>query len=219
MSVAHQTNSLDPAPAKVRPASSVLVWRTYRGGLEVLCGVRNPGMAFAAGQIVFPGGRLEAGDARRKSLTPLSDDTRKWLSHESRHKPEGLAHAGLRELWEETGYVAGTLHKWGLNGDYGPLQFLLRAITPPGQVRRFDARFFAFPHDAVREKVAPADSHEELLDLKFRPLDDLFASKLMPPTRIALQQLRDMHQGMFQARMMRGRDNVFLMPDPSDHEA
>ena len=65
--------------------------------------------------------------------------------------------AALRELWEETGLILGRKAPWPdtppaawcdfAAAGYVPsaenLQFVFRAITPPGRPRRFDARFFA----------------------------------------------------------------------------
>ena len=200
----------DPQP--IRPASSVLVWRQLGGQVEVLCGVRNPNMAFAGGQIVFPGGRLERGDAHTKSATALGARTRKCLQHESRHSPEGLAQAGLRELMEETGLVVGQYMALGsklrLRGDFASLEFLSRAITPPRNTRRYDARFFALPMDAVTDKV-PALEHHEFVALDYRPITELLEGKLMPPTRLALMQLGDHLQGQLVPKMLKGPKNIY----------
>lgn len=191
----------------VRPASSVLVWREGPHGIEVFCGIRNPSMTFAAGQIAFPGGRLERHDARAKALSPLSSNTKALLAYQSRHKPHGLAQAGLRELMEETGLVIGQHEHNKLQADFSALSFLCRAITPPGRVRRFDARFFAAPSHAVQTIIPPTE-HEELLDLQYRPITALLEDKLMPPTKLALMQLRDLIAGEMTPKLMRGMKRI-----------
>lgn len=199
-------------PQPIRAASSVLVWRQIHGQAEVLCGKRNPNMAFAGGQIVFPGGRLERGDAQTKSATALSPNTRKLLAYESRHSPEGLAQAGLRELMEETGLVVGQHLAQGadmrLRGDFACLEFLSRAITPPRNTRRYDARFFALPIDAVTDRITAVE-HHEFVALDYRPISELLEDKLMPPTRLALLQLADHLKGQLVPKMLKGPKNIF----------
>src|SRR5207249_10564326 len=50
------------ASVEPQPASTVVLLRSGRDGLEVLLTRRPSSMAFAAGMHVFPGGRVDPGD-------------------------------------------------------------------------------------------------------------------------------------------------------------
>ena len=105
-------------------------------------GMRGASAAFMPSKYVFPGGAVDPGDGADPALLqPVC------LARLALHCPPGaplaraLLGAALRELAEETGLA--------LRGD-AALQFVFRAITPPGRSRRFDARFFLAPATHVR---------------------------------------------------------------------
>ncbi|MEY8841657.1 NUDIX domain-containing protein, partial [Cribrihabitans sp. XS_ASV171] len=96
-----------------------------------------------------------------------------------------LAVAAIRELWEETGLILGQPGDWpgAVPADWETfaatghlpaahaLQFVFRALTPPGRPRRFDARFFLV--DASEIQGDPDDfTHacDELSHLQWIPL-------------------------------------------------
>lgn len=90
---------LDPAlPEGAIPAATLVIMRTAAGGGpdEILMVKRSTNMAFAAGAVVFPGGRVDPDDylvARR---------------HGFADEAEGAARvAALRETLEETGLAVG----------------------------------------------------------------------------------------------------------------
>jgi 8-oxo-dGTP pyrophosphatase MutT (NUDIX family) len=126
----------------IRDAATVILWRESGAGPEVLMGQRGAGAAFMASKFVFPGGAVDPGDHAVPLATPLSDPCRRRLSTETQATPESLATAAIRELHEETGlaFVPARGHS---------LRFVFRAITPPGRTRRFDARFFLAPVQAI----------------------------------------------------------------------
>src|SRR5215510_14181103 len=165
-------------------------------------------MAFAAGMHVFPGGRVDAGDAATSLAArsvAVTDDT-----------PAPVA--AIRELWEESGIlladsaappadvvaarkalVAGTVEfgelaeRLDLRLRTDLLKPLSRWVTPPGYPRRFDARFFAavLPEGAADASIA---SDEVVAVDWFRPSDALDAMAdgrigLWLPTSSTLQQL------------------------------
>src|SRR5579875_3682947 len=91
-------------PARARHAASVVLWRRAGSGLEVLMGMRGAGHRFMPNRLVFPGGAVDAADARGSFATPLRPDVRALL--ERRTRPglaQALAIAAARELEEETG--------------------------------------------------------------------------------------------------------------------
>lgn len=141
----------------IRDAATVIVVRDRDTRPRVLMGQRGAKAAFMPNKFVFPGGAVDAQDAGIPLAAPLPTLCARRLSEDAL---PGLAHrlavAAIRELWEETGQVLGAPGTW--DGPVPPdwdgfahtghvptaaaLQFVFRAITPPGRPRRFDARFF-----------------------------------------------------------------------------
>ena len=148
----------------IRDAATVIALRDRMRDPHVLMGQRGSGAAFMPNKFVFPGGAVDADDAGVPLATPLPRVCAERLAEDA---PPDLAHAlaaaAIRELWEETGLVLGTPGTWPgtppadwrdfaatghLPAAHG-LQFVFRAITPPGRPRRFDARFFLVDADEL----------------------------------------------------------------------
>lgn len=121
----------------IRPAATVVLWRDHADERQVLMGMRGQAAVFMPSKYVFPGGAVDADDANGSDAA---------LTQKCRHRltlhcptdapaPSTLCAAASRELTEETGLTL-------INHSPGALQFIFRAITPPGRSRRFDARFF-----------------------------------------------------------------------------
>ncbi len=145
----------------IRNASTVIVLRDRTSDPHILMGQRGSKAAFMPNKFVFPGGAVDAEDAsvplaqglpeicKNRLIDDLRDDTPEMITH-------ALAVAAIRELWEETGQILGVPGDWtttptpdwtefattGHVPSAHGLQFVFRAITPPGRPRRFDARFF-----------------------------------------------------------------------------
>jgi 8-oxo-dGTP pyrophosphatase MutT (NUDIX family) len=148
----------------IRDAATVIALRGRSTDPHVLMGQRGASAAFMPNKFVFPGGAVDRADADIPLARPLpalcaarlSEDCMQDISH-------ALAVAAIRELWEETGLILGDPGRWsGLvpqdwktYADTGhlpsaqALQFVFRAITPPGRPRRFDARFFLIDADEI----------------------------------------------------------------------
>src|SRR5262245_61647503 len=135
-----------------------------RGGREVMMGQRSKGHVFMPNKWVFPGGRVDPGDARAKAAVELTPQTEGLLRRGGiiRRPPRAFALAAVRETREETGLVLGN----EAGPDLSKLTFVARAITPPYRQRRFDARFFLADADAVLASDEP-ESGEELLHLRW----------------------------------------------------
>ena len=194
-------------PSRLRPrdAATLILLRTDRGGPEILMGRRACGHAFMPGKWVFPGGRLDRGDWHMAASTELRPEVVAELLR-GRCRPvasparlaRALALAAVRETFEETGLVvgrpgaarrhppAGWSHfaATGFLPDLSHLAYLARAITPPGRTRRFDARFFLAPAEALAS-LEPADSHE-LSEIRWFGLADARTLDLPTVTRAVL---------------------------------
>ena len=125
----------------IRPAATVILWRTGPGGTQVLMGQRGAAAVFMPSKYVFPGGAVDPGDTGQ--LAMVADRCLDRLSQvcvPDAPTPAALIGAACRETAEETGLILRGLQA---------LRFVFRAITPPGRSRRFDARFFLAPATAI----------------------------------------------------------------------
>ncbi|WP_170478986.1 NUDIX hydrolase [Ruegeria arenilitoris] len=149
----------------IRNASTVIVLRDRFDDPSILMGQRGAAAAFMPNKFVFPGGAVDPEDADIPLSAPLPEICRNRLSHRSEKGLENaLATAAIRELWEETGLVLGQPGSWpdkppkdwqafanmGFRPSADALQFVFRAVTPPGRPRRFDARFFLVDSEAIQ---------------------------------------------------------------------
>lgn len=141
----------------IRDAATVIVLRDRGTDPAILMGQRGANAAFMPNKFVFPGGAVDPADGDVPFATELSSVCKQRLSeHAEPGLPKALAAAAIRELWEETGLALAQPGAWSVTppdewqqfADLGlipsaePLQFVFRAVTPPGRPRRFDARFF-----------------------------------------------------------------------------
>ncbi len=149
----------------IRNASTVIVLRDRFDDPSVLMGQRGAAAAFMPNKFVFPGGAVDLEDAGIPLSAPLPEICLQRLSHRSETGLENaLAAAAIRELWEETGLILGQPGTWpgeppqdwqafaqmGYLPTADSLQFVFRAVTPPGRPRRFDARFFLADAEAIQ---------------------------------------------------------------------
>jgi hypothetical protein len=72
----------------------------------------------------------------------------------------------------------------------GDIDFLARAITPPGRPKRFDARFLIIDASLIARRVeGVVHSEAELVDLVWTPLDKARELDLPNITHLALDDL------------------------------
>lgn len=172
----------------VRPAVSVLMLRDGAEGLEVFIQHRVSTMDFAAGVVVFPGGRVDPIDAQTASTITVADPivhTSAWSRSTIAEEAEGwrvLLAAAVREVEEETGAVL----------DPAGLVPWANWVTPLGRPKRFDTYFYtiAAPElDAAQHQTTEAHTSE------WRSVSGILADeaagrlKLMRPTFVLLRQL------------------------------
>lgn len=177
-------NGERPKAERPRDAATLIL---VRGGREVMMGQRSKGHVFMPDKWVFPGGRVDPGDARATAATELTPETEALLRKGGvvRRPPRAYALAAARETLEEAGLRLG--------GAAGPeldkLQFVARAVTPPYRPRRFDARFFMAAAEAVLADDTPVLG-EELLHTRWFGLDEAEMLDLPSITRFVLREVR-----------------------------
>ncbi len=163
----------------VRDAATVVLLRDGPAGLQVWLLTRVSQMVFAGGMAVFPGGRVDPADAD----LPFAADAEVPVAARFGCPPgqaRALLGAAVRETFEETGVLltappadlaearsaveAGhtsfgeLLRGNALTVDAAALHPWARWVTPAGEVRRYDTRFFlaeppagADPQDVTTE--------------------------------------------------------------------
>jgi 8-oxo-dGTP pyrophosphatase MutT (NUDIX family) len=191
----------------VRPkdAASLAVVRRKRGVVRVLMGERGRGHAFLPGHFVFPGGKLEAADQRLAVATDLRPEIRaKVAQGTTLARARGLALAAVRETFEETGLLVGKSASiiprtrsaaWrrffghGVKPHLESLDFIARAITPPGRPRRFDARFFMADAEEIAHTHPVSQAGGELLNAVWLTLAEARAAKIIPITHCIIDEI------------------------------
>ncbi len=157
-----------PAATPV-PAATILLLRDGDAGLEVFMVKRHHQIDFIAGALVFPGGKLEPGDAD-PALRALSDGGEAWTE-----EMRALGAGAIREAFEESGILLArdaktgalvsserleqlqvyrkqldtraialtdVLAKEGLRLALDQLVHFAHWITPTNMPKRFDTHFF-----------------------------------------------------------------------------
>ncbi len=169
-----------------------MVYREGKAGTEILMGRRAGRHRFMPDFYVFPGGRLDPADYRTKPLTPLRPEVHEQLSRSGgARQAQALAIAAVRETYEETGLALGEPDAGAegrLRPSLAPLDYILRAITPPTSPIRFHARFFAVE---ARHVGGSLKGNGELLDLDWRPIDECLRLPVADVTEFLLRRLQE----------------------------
>jgi 8-oxo-dGTP pyrophosphatase MutT (NUDIX family) len=208
--LAAETRQRSSAALRPRDAATLILLERSAGTTKVLFGRRHANHKFMPGKFVFPGGRVEASDRRMRIATPLTSIVEEKLNARARrpspHLGRALALAAIRETYEETGLALGLAGgatalaapagAWSrfAAANVAPaldgVDFLARAITPPGRPRRFDTRFLVADatHIARREEgiISP---EAELVELVWMALAEASALDLPSITRVVLDEL------------------------------
>lgn len=186
-----------PPEPPIRDAASIIAIRQSGAEPAVLMGRRHRDSAFMPDIYVFPGGAVDAEDDTIALAAPLDPLCAQRLNG----RANAIATAAIRELWEETGLRLAKAAPWpapppawsgfaagGFRPDASALRFIFRAITPKGRPRRFDARFFLAPAEAIQSELGVFDDQAELSDLRWVPLSQTGSLGLAPVTSVALTQ-------------------------------
>ncbi|MGP0059277.1 MAG: NUDIX hydrolase [Beijerinckiaceae bacterium] len=198
------------APKLTPRAAATLILLDRSGPVtKVLLGRRHASHKFMPGKFVFPGGRIEAGDFLMPAINDLSDATAEKLGKRVASKaikPRSLALAAVRETFEETGLILGSkaavpanrrvprgwtsFAEQGFLPDLSMLQFIGRAITPPGRTRRFDSRFFAADAAHIAHRIeGVVTENSELVELVWCPAAEAIDLGIPKITAVILQEL------------------------------
>jgi 8-oxo-dGTP pyrophosphatase MutT (NUDIX family) len=204
--------------ATPRDAATVILLRDGPTGLEIFFVKRRADVRFMGGAYVFPGGKLDEADADPDVPCDLDASAASArLGEPDGARARGLHVAAARECLEEAGVLlvrepvdAATvaalrracdqdkqplgplLRARGLTLALGALVPLARWITPRGETRRFDARFFLAA--APPEAEAVHDAGETVASAWLSPREALARAHrqeivLVPPTYRTVQLL------------------------------
>lgn len=141
------------------PAATLIVWRDAQSGPEILVVERSAQMAFAAGAIVFPGGRLDAADYLYAQALGKAGDAAKITAVRETIEETGVAPAILGPVDPPLGIAlqaalqrgedfARLLETNGLSLDLDALTPFARWMPAFRQPRKFDTMFFIVPAPA-----------------------------------------------------------------------
>ncbi|WP_298671997.1 NUDIX domain-containing protein [uncultured Sphingomonas sp.] len=187
------------------PASTLVIFRAAPGAPELLMVERAKAMVFAGGAMVFPGGRVDAGDhalalrfgggeeaaARIAAIRETIEEAglpvglKNRLPVDALEAMRGGLHAGKP--------FAEVLAEAGAELDLEPLVPWARWLPAHAHMRRFDTRFYLaeLPADAPRATVDATENVRLVWATAQSVLDDADAGKLaiIFPTRRNLERL------------------------------
>lgn len=186
-----------PYVATKQAASVIMVRQASSGQLEVYVQHRATTMDFAAGAVVFPGGRTDAEDSLFQfgdDAQPVLQDHVKGWQRTSLGSPNAaqaftnssmMLRTGLREVEEETGVYLHPqiLRPWA------------NLITPVGYPKRFDTFFFLATPD---DDIMPENITTEAVDADWQPIESILQDAeeerlaLMRPTKFLLMDIVDL---------------------------
>jgi 8-oxo-dGTP pyrophosphatase MutT (NUDIX family) len=194
----------------VRPkqASTLIIVRRDQSQPQVLMGRRSAGHTFLPGKFVFPGGKVDRGDLSVLPHTGLRPEVEQRLLKGcgTPIQARGLGMAAIRETFEETGLLVGrkisaplaTRSKvWSEFSGYGVapaldiMDYIGRAITPPFQPKRFDARFFMVEAEHIHGDLHDtSNASGELLEIHWLPITEAKKLELQGITLLMLDEVQ-----------------------------
>ncbi|OCW56724.1 NUDIX hydrolase [Hoeflea olei] len=190
-----RTSAKRHAPRTPRDAASLILIDRSHPVPRALLGKRGKSHAFMPDLYVFPGGRRDPGDNRTAMARPLCDAVADKLMQRTRTRFQasaacGLAVAAAREMQEEAHLsLTPPEHADCFRPDVSHFRYFARAITPPGQPRRYDTRFFACFCDELELDPSAVRDSVELHDLRWLPIDAHDSHPLPRITKVILSDL------------------------------
>lgn len=179
--------------ALVPSAATVVLLRDGMDGLETFLMRRVASMAFAPRMHVFPGGRLDALDFETTvTITGADPDHLARRASADVDELHALYSCAIRETREETGIDLATIGcDETLIIEASALPIIDHWVTPEGESRRYDVRFFAAMVTGDDARLTTTEADEVLWA---RPTDALAAfaegrMPMLPPTESVLRWL------------------------------
>lgn len=188
----------------IRPkdAATLALIRHDGGRASVLMGQRGKEQVFMPERYVFPGGGVEACDRYVRPASELRAGVARRLSRScTPARARSLAAAAIRETFEETGLMLAApgnppgrmvrpewrgFHERGLAPALDKLDYIYRAVTPPGSPRRFNARFFMAFADDLHGEIA---GNGELHDIAWVPITEALKMPIPHITGVVLREI------------------------------
>ncbi|CUX12201.1 hypothetical protein AGR13a_Cc170090 [Agrobacterium genomosp. 13 str. CFBP 6927] len=178
-------------PMRPRDAASIILFDRSGPAMRVLMGQRSNAHVFMPGAYVFPGGKRDprdhalpfSGDLHPAVLNSLTASAARRLSIAG---ARALALAAARELVEETGVDIGLAAD---GPDLSCFRYVARAITPPGNIRRYDTRFFCCYADELRLDTRLTRDSDELHNVQWLDMNDLSGLNMPKITRTVLEDV------------------------------
>jgi 8-oxo-dGTP pyrophosphatase MutT (NUDIX family) len=190
---------------KPKDAAVLVLVRREKGTIRVLMGERNRRHVFLPGRLVFPGGRVDAADRRLAVATDFRPEVgARVAAGIGPERARALGLAAIRETFEEAGVLVGERYpnpprtrsdSWrrffahGVTPRLEALDFVARAVTPPGSPRRFDARFFMAGAEHIAQDLAAQGADGELLRTAWRTLAEAREADMVAITRCILDEI------------------------------
>jgi 8-oxo-dGTP pyrophosphatase MutT (NUDIX family) len=196
--------SFDPTTVPVKPAATVMLIRdTDAGGVEVFMLRRTLAAVFGSGMYVFPGGKVEGADGddvdrahRLAAIRECFEEAGVLLATAAAtgaHIADGHPALGRRhDIHDGTAELLALCAEHDLVPTIEELAWVSHWITPVGEARRFDTRFYLAP--APPEQTSVHDDNETIASFWTRPAEALERQAageltMMPPTIKNLQFL------------------------------
>lgn len=191
------------------PAATLVVWRDRPSGPEILVVERSARMAFAAGAVVFPGGRIDPADHALAESVGRPEDAAKVTAIRETIEETGVAPALVGAADPELGMelqrrlhagaeFGALLARYGLQLDLDALTAFTRWMPAFKQPRKFDTLFYLAA--APAGEWAPNPQEGECVAAEWaRPLELLeriaggTASAIFP-TKRNLERLAQHHE-------------------------
>lgn len=188
-------SGFDPAAVPIRPAATVMLLRDSSGPLEVFMMRRTTKAAFAGGMYVFPGGAVDDEDSsfEMASIRECFEEAGVLLARTADGETVRFDDSAVAARFE--GYrrqvhsgersMTSVLAAEALAPRSDELAWVAHWVTPFGEVRRFDTRFYVV---AMPDDQDPLhDDVETVESMWVRPADALARSRtgdllMLPPT-------------------------------------
>lgn len=167
---------MDEASEPIPAATLIVMRKNASGPPELLMIQRTRTMSFAAGAIVFPGGRIDPDDqlvadrigggldhgaARVAAIRETIEET--GIAPAVMPRPDPPTIGKIRDVLEGGTAFSVVLDRFGLELDLAALVPLARWCPPAGNVRRFDTVFFVAEAPEGMAEAPPAMAEAERL--------------------------------------------------------